>query len=77
MRSAPTITTGCTHYYTYDLENNLRDLVNEYIRRRYEGYAEYISFYFNSEMKQSCFYIKQVEIYTKDYYNTLEKIDLI
>ena len=74
---AKEIETGCTHYYTYDLENNLRDLVNEYIRRKYEGYAKYVSFYFDSEMKQSCFYIKQVEIYTKDYYNTLEKIDLI
>lgn len=67
----------CTHVYTYDLEQRLETLLSEYIGRKYEGYSAYIKYQFKSETKQSCYYLSQVEIYTKDYYNTLEKIYLV
>lgn len=74
---AKEIESECTHVCTYDLENELKEKINEYIGRKYEGYSKYIRFFFNSETKQSCYYIKSVEIYTKEYYRTLEIINLM
>ena len=74
---AQRIEENCTHTTTYDLEQELNELVQEYINRKYEGYAKYIKFFINSETKQSCYFNKSVDIYTTKYYNTLETIYLV
>ena len=64
----------CTHVYTYDLQEQLRNIAREYVSRRYGTIA---TFNFHEEMKQSCYYIKSIEIFgTKDY-KTIESIELI
>lgn len=64
----------CSHVYTHDLEEQLREIAREYVRRKYGTAA---TFNTHDEMKFSCYYIKSIEIFgTKDY-KTIESIELI
>lgn len=64
----------CTHVYTYDLQEQLRDIAREYVSRKYGSFA---TFNTHEEMKQSCYYIKSIEIFGTKNYKTFETINLI
>ena len=64
----------CTHVYTYDLNEQLRDIAKEYVSRKYGSFAK---FNIHEEMKQSCYYIKSIEIFGAKNYKTFETINLI
>lgn len=71
---AEIIEDACTHYSTYDLQEELSTLAGEYVSRKYGTYA---SFTTHEEMKQSCYFVKSIEIFgTKDW-ETIENIQLI
>lgn len=71
---AKEIENNCYIYYTKDLSEQLENLFNEYIGRKYEGMN--VNYFISEGMKFSCFYPMQVEFYNKDY-KTLETIDLL
>lgn len=61
----------CTHYTDYESEEKLREIVNEYINRRYGiGY----NYHMNKEDRWSCSYPHSVTVYNSITYNTVEEI---
>ena len=64
----------CTYVYTYDLQEQLKDIVRSYVKRIYGTSA---TFNFHEEMKQSCYYVKSIEIFGVKSYKTIETIELI
>lgn len=71
---AEEIKDACTHVYTYDLQEELKTLAREYVSRKYGTYA---TFGFHEEMKQSCYFVKSIEIFGAKDYKTIESIELV
>ena len=68
----------CTHYTDYDKQEELSRIVEEYLRRKgfVSEWGKIAAFHIETEQRWSCYYPKEVVIYSTRDYKTIETIKL-
>ncbi len=71
---AASLKESCTHYIDNETQEFLDNLVEQYIERRYPNLP--VSYSYEDEQRQSCYYPVRVNIGNRKTYKTYETIEL-